>query len=95
MDFSSADSLVLVGILAAAAALLAIAELIRIPYPIPLVLGGLALGFVPGMPPIELPPDIVLVAVLPRSSTARPSSARYANCVRMLARSGSLQSGSS
>ena len=65
MDFSSADSLVLVGILAAAAALLAIAELIRIPYPIPLVLGGLALGFVPGMPRIELPPDIVLVAVLP------------------------------
>jgi len=65
VDFSSADSLVLVGILAAAAALLAIAELIRIPYPIPLVLGGLALGFVPGMPRIELPPDIVLVAVLP------------------------------
>jgi monovalent cation/hydrogen antiporter len=65
MDFSSADSLVLVGLLAAAAALLAIAELIRIPYPIPLVLGGLALGFVPGMPRIELPPDIVLVAVLP------------------------------
>ena len=65
MDFSSADSLVLVGLLAAAAALLAIAELIRIPYPIPLVLGGLVLGFVPGMPRIELPPDIVLVAVLP------------------------------
>jgi Na+/H+ antiporter len=65
VDFSSADSLVLVGLLAAAAALLAIAELIRIPYPIPLVLGGLVLGFVPGMPPIELPPDIVLVAVLP------------------------------
>ncbi|HLM33121.1 MAG TPA: Na+/H+ antiporter [Gaiellaceae bacterium] len=65
MDFSSSDDLVLVGLLAAAAALLAIAELIRIPYPIPLVLGGLVLGFVPGMPPIELPPDIVLVAVLP------------------------------
>ncbi len=65
MDFSSADNLVLVGLLVAAAALLAIAELIRIPYPIPLVLGGLALGFVPGMPRIELPPEIVLVAVLP------------------------------
>jgi Na+/H+ antiporter len=65
VDFSSADSLVLVGLLAAAAALLAIAELIRIPYPIPLVLGGLGLGFVPGMPRIELPPEIVLVAVLP------------------------------
>jgi len=65
VDFSTADSLVLVGLLAAAAALLALAELIRIPYPIPLVLGGLVLGFVPGMPRIELPPDIVLVAVLP------------------------------
>jgi len=65
VDFSSADSLVLVGLLAAAAALLALAELIRVPYPIPLVLGGLVLGFVPGMPRIELPPDIVLVAVLP------------------------------
>jgi monovalent cation/hydrogen antiporter len=65
VDFSTTDSLVLVGLLAAAAALLALAELIRVPYPIPLVLGGLVLGFVPGMPEIELPPDIVLVAVLP------------------------------
>ena len=65
MDFTATDSLVLVGLLAAAAALLALAELIRIPYPIPLVLGGLALGFIPGMPEIELPPDVVLVAVLP------------------------------
>jgi CPA1 family monovalent cation:H+ antiporter len=29
------------------------------------VLGGLALGFVPGMPEIALPPDLVLVGVLP------------------------------
>jgi CPA1 family monovalent cation:H+ antiporter len=65
VDFSPADSLTLVGLLAAAAGLLALADLIRIPYPIPLVLGGLVLGFVPGMPRIDLPPDIVLVAVLP------------------------------
>jgi monovalent cation/hydrogen antiporter len=65
MDFTATDSLVLVGLLAAAAALLALAGLIRVPYPIPLVLGGLALGFIPGMPRIELPPDVVLVAVLP------------------------------
>ena len=37
----------------------------RIPYPILLVLGGLALGFVPGLPEIDLPPDLVLVGVLP------------------------------
>ena len=35
------------------------------PYPIVLVLGGLALGFVPGMPPAELPPELVLVLFLP------------------------------
>ncbi len=38
---------------------------LRIPYPILLVLGGLALGFAPGLPEIELPPDLVLVGVLP------------------------------
>jgi CPA1 family monovalent cation:H+ antiporter len=38
---------------------------VRIPYPILMVLGGLALGFVPGMPELELPPDLVLVGVLP------------------------------
>jgi Na+/H+ antiporter len=65
MEFSAENSLILVGLLAAAAALLATAELVRIPYPILLVLGGLGLGFVPGMPRIELAPDLVLVAILP------------------------------
>jgi CPA1 family monovalent cation:H+ antiporter len=65
VGFSAEDSLILVGLLAAAAALLAVAQLVRIPYPILLVLGGLGLGFVPGIPRIELPPDLVLVAILP------------------------------
>jgi monovalent cation/hydrogen antiporter len=65
VDFTAADELVLVGVLVAAVALLALADVLGIPYPIPLVLGGLALGFVPGMPEIELPPDLVLIAVLP------------------------------
>jgi monovalent cation/hydrogen antiporter len=65
MEFSAEDSLILVGLLATAAALLALAQLVRVPYPILLVLGGLAIGFVPGMPRIELPPDLVLVAILP------------------------------
>ena len=45
--------------------MLIIAPTLRVPYPIVLVIGGLALGFVPGMPELELPPDLVLVAVLP------------------------------
>jgi len=63
--FSSGDSLLLAGLLAAGLILLSISQLVRIPYPILLVLGGLALSFVPGVPHIELRPDVVLVAVLP------------------------------
>jgi monovalent cation/hydrogen antiporter len=57
--------LVLLGLVVAMAALSVLARFIGVPYPIPLVLGGLALGFVPGMPEIELPPELVLVLFLP------------------------------
>jgi monovalent cation/hydrogen antiporter len=64
---SAADHIELVGfgLLVAVAALAVVARLIRIPYPIPLTIGGLAIGFVPGMPAIELDPDIVLLVFLP------------------------------
>jgi Na+/H+ antiporter len=65
MEFSHHDELVLLALLAAVAAMLAAAPALRVPYPIVLVVGGLAIGFVPGMPELELPPDLVLVAVLP------------------------------
>ena len=47
------------------AGLNAIARWLSIPYPIPLVLGGLVLGLLPGIPEIELEPDLVLVIFLP------------------------------
>ena len=65
MTFSAGESLVLAAILVAVALLLIVAQLVRVPYPILLVVGGLGLGFVPGIPEIELPPDLVLIAVLP------------------------------
>jgi CPA1 family monovalent cation:H+ antiporter len=65
VTFSTEDSLVLAAILVAVALLLIIAQLVRIPYPILLVVGGLGLSFVPGIPEIQLPPDLVLIAVLP------------------------------
>ncbi len=65
MDFTTHDQLVLLALLMGLAVLLIAAPAFRIPYPIFLVLGGLALGFVPGVPVLELPPDVVLVAVLP------------------------------
>jgi Na+/H+ antiporter len=42
-----------------------LAHRLRVPYPIMLVLGGLVIGFVPGMPPIEMPPELVLSLFLP------------------------------
>src|SRR3989440_11490439 len=65
MSFGSHDQLILLGLLAAVAALMALAPTLRIPYPILLVVGGLALGFIPGVPKLVLPPDLVLVGVLP------------------------------
>src|SRR2546421_6128506 len=65
MTFGPHQDLVLLALLVAIAALLVLSPYLRIPYPILLVLGGLALGFVPGIPTITLPPDVVLVAILP------------------------------
>jgi monovalent cation/hydrogen antiporter len=42
-----------------------LARWLSVPYPIPLVIGGLVLGVLPGMPEIELDPDVVLVVFLP------------------------------
>ena len=52
-------------LMVAMAALSVLAGVVGVPYPILLVIGGLALGFVPGLPDVELPPEIVLVLFLP------------------------------
>lgn len=46
-------------------ALAEITDKIRIPYPILLVLAGMLIGFVPGLPPVALQPDIVFLIFLP------------------------------
>jgi CPA1 family monovalent cation:H+ antiporter len=65
MEFGHHEELVLLGVLLAAAALIVLAQALRMPYPILLVVGGAALGFVPGLPEIRLPPELVLVVFLP------------------------------
>jgi CPA1 family monovalent cation:H+ antiporter len=47
------------------AGLNALSRWMSVPYPIPLVLGGLVLGLLPGIPEIELEPDLVLLIFLP------------------------------
>jgi len=55
----------LLALLLAATLLVRLADHARVPYPIVLVLGGLAIGFVPGLPEIELEPEIVFLLFLP------------------------------
>jgi monovalent cation/hydrogen antiporter len=47
------------------AALAMLAKKFAFPYPVLLVIGGLALGFVPGLPAVKLEPDLVFQFLLP------------------------------
>jgi CPA1 family monovalent cation:H+ antiporter len=57
--------IVIAALFVSAAGLNAVANWLNVPYPIPLVIGGLVLGLVPGMPDIQLDPDLVLLIFLP------------------------------
>src|SRR4051812_11284424 len=52
-------------LLAFVTALAVVARRIGQPYPILMVLGGLAIAFIPGLPRIQLDPDLVLLLFLP------------------------------
>src|ERR687895_1542994 len=55
----------ILGLLAAVAGLVMLSNVLRVPYPVFLVLGGLTLGLIPAVPDVELPPDLVLLVFLP------------------------------
>ncbi len=65
MHLDVQDGVVALGLILAVATLLAIAPALRIPYPILLVIGGLGIGIVPGMPDVDLDPELVFFGVLP------------------------------
>ncbi len=57
--------ILIAGLLVAIVGLSALARRLAVPYPIVLVIGGAALGFLPGLPAIKLDPQVVLVVFLP------------------------------
>ena len=59
------DAELILGLLIAVAALVTIARRLDIAYPIFLVIGGLVLGLVPGVPRIQVDPDVIFLLVLP------------------------------
>src|SRR5262245_20947885 len=56
---------VVLGLLVAVAALALISRKTRVPYPILLVLGGLVLAAIPGLPQIRLDPELIFFILLP------------------------------
>jgi monovalent cation/hydrogen antiporter len=52
-------------LLVSVAAFVTLARRLQTPYPALLLIGGLALGTIPGLPRVEMAPDAVLVLVLP------------------------------
>jgi len=57
--------IILVALLVSVTVLSAAARTINVPYPIVMVIGGVLLGLVPGLPDVELDPDLVLLVFLP------------------------------
>src|SRR6185436_15782837 len=56
---------VLILVLAVVAAVAVVANRLKVPPPILLVLMGILVACVPGLPPVELAPELVLLLVLP------------------------------
>lgn len=57
--------LALLVVLVVGVGLVVLAPKIGVPYPILVLAGGVALGFVPGMPTVRIAPDVVLLVLLP------------------------------
>ena len=57
--------LIVFGLLLGIAALAVLARILGVPYPITLVVGGSLIGFIPGVPSVELEPELVLLIFLP------------------------------
>ncbi|HZY66375.1 MAG TPA: Na+/H+ antiporter [Rubrobacteraceae bacterium] len=55
----------LIFLLGVAALLTLLAQKVKVPYPVFLVLGGLGIGFVPGLPTVEIPPEVIFLVFLP------------------------------
>ncbi len=55
----------LIFLFGAATLLAQLARALSVPYPILLVLGGGLIGFVPGLPNIDIPPEVIFVVFLP------------------------------
>src|SRR5882672_9698457 len=71
----------ILGILAAVAALALLSRKVPIPYPILLVLGGLALALIPGLPRVPFNPELPLAAGFVLGAIVSPPDAIAATAI--------------
>src|SRR5262245_52904334 len=55
----------IVGLLLAGVMIGLAARRVDMPYPVALVIGGFGLGFVPGLPQLDIAPEVLLATLLP------------------------------
>ncbi|WP_119067135.1 Na+/H+ antiporter [Rubrobacter indicoceani] len=55
----------LIFLLAAAALLTQLSQVVRVPYPVFLVVGGVIIGFIPGLPEVEIAAEVIFLIFLP------------------------------
>lgn len=85
--------LILLLLLLFVAVFAAIARRLKTPYPIVLVVAGLLLGFVPGIPRIDLEPDVIFLIVMPPLLYAAASVTSWRDFSRDLVSIGMLALG--
>src|SRR6186713_2966645 len=56
---------IVIFILAIMIGLSAIADKVRLPYPVLLISAGIAIGFIPSLPDLELDPEVIFLIFLP------------------------------
>ena len=82
---------VVIILMAIVTALAQITDKIKIPYPILLVLAGIAVGLIPGLPAVSLNPDVVFLIFLPPVlyaaawTTSLPDFVKSARAISLLA----------
>jgi hypothetical protein len=86
------DIEMLIVLLAVAAGAIWLAAAISIPYPILLLLAGVGIGFLPGLPSVELGRTSSSSSSCRRSCTLPPGRARRSTSARSPGRSGSSPS---
>src|SRR5579875_3741928 len=81
----------IIGLLGAAAILSGLARYLSVPYPVVLVIGGAVLAAIPGVPTVQIAPDVVFLVFLPpllyaAALTSSPAELRHnAQAILLLA----------